>query len=410
MNPTIEIFSQGEEVVTGQVTDTNAAWLSQHLVEMGFSVTRHTAVGDKLADLKALLIEISLRAEGCLCTGGLGPTSDDLTAQAVAEAFGLPLEFDETAFDNIQHFFQRRGLSMPEINRKQAFFPKGAMRIDNDFGTAPGFCLLQNNCWFVFLPGVPYEMQQLFIQHVKADLASRFTLTPQRLITLKTWGMGESHLQQQTNQVSLPETVQLGFRATLEENQVKLLFPHDYPATEINSIVSQLLEKIGTAVFAVDGLYERAGDMVSVVSQSLTAQKQTVALLETASCGLLAAKCIGQPWLIEASYQQKFNALAQTQTASQLINTALHLGRALQRSSCAEFALVQLYSGNPAAFADSQQSLTLYNVLTTARGFCQHTQIITGTLQRKQHQAAFSALDLLRRFLQHTESLCPYYD
>jgi molybdenum cofactor synthesis domain-containing protein len=92
MNPTLEIFSQGEEIVTGQTVDTNAAWLAQQGVICGFTVTRHTAVGDKINDLVELLQNISQRADCCICTGGLGPTSDDLTAEAVAIAFNLLLE------------------------------------------------------------------------------------------------------------------------------------------------------------------------------------------------------------------------------------------------------------------------------------------------------------------------------
>ncbi|NOQ35163.1 MAG: competence/damage-inducible protein A, partial [Methylococcaceae bacterium] len=135
MNPKVEIFSQGEEVVTGQVADTNAAWLSTQLVEMGFKVSRHTAVGDKLEDLISLLQEIASRADCCICTGGLGPTTDDLTREAVATAFDAPLEFDEIALKNISEYFTQRDRAMPEVNRKQAYFPKNAKRIDNDWGT-----------------------------------------------------------------------------------------------------------------------------------------------------------------------------------------------------------------------------------------------------------------------------------
>ena len=155
MNPTLEIFSQGEEIVTGQTVDTNAAWLSQKAVACGFTVTRHTAVGDKLGDLIVLLQDIAQRADCCICTGGLGPTSDDLTAEAVASAFNLPLEFDEFAFEQINRFFAHRNRTMPESNRKQAMLPQGAVRIDNEWGTAPGFSLDFGRCWFVFLPGVP---------------------------------------------------------------------------------------------------------------------------------------------------------------------------------------------------------------------------------------------------------------
>jgi nicotinamide-nucleotide amidase len=148
MNPTLEIFSQGEEIVTGQIVDTNAAWLSQQAVACGFTVTRHTAVGDKLDDLIVLLQDISPRADCCICTGGLGPTSDDLTAEAVAYAFNLPLKFDDIAFEQISNFFAHRNKTMPESNRKQAMLPHGAERIDNEWGTAPGFSLQYGRCWF----------------------------------------------------------------------------------------------------------------------------------------------------------------------------------------------------------------------------------------------------------------------
>jgi competence/damage-inducible protein CinA-like protein len=408
MSPTVEIFSQGEEVITGQVADTNAAWLSQQLMEMGFLITRHTAVGDKLTDLTVLLKEIANRAECCICTGGLGPTCDDLTAKAVAQAFDLPLQFDEIAFAAISGFFQHRGMDMPEVNRKQAMFPQGATRIDNDVGTAPGFCLRYQNCWFVFLPGVPYEMQKLFSQHIKSLLKQRFSLTPPRLVTIKTWGLGESQLQAYLNQISLPDSVQLGFRAGWDENQTKLLFPFDYPLDATEKIIAQIVEKMGAAVFAVDGLSETAGDLISVVAHLLTAQQKTVAVLETASCGLVAARCVGQAWLVESVYQQKYT-FSDNESATELINTAKQLGLALQQTSGADFALIQLYAGNKTAFSDPKQSVTLYNILTAADGFCHHSKTLAGSMQRKQHNAAFSSLDLLRRFLQQTHSLCPYY-
>jgi molybdenum cofactor synthesis domain-containing protein len=229
MNPTLEIFSQGEEVVTGQTIDTNAAWLSEQVVNLGFIVTRHTAVGDKLYDLMALLREISVRADCCLCTGGLGPTSDDMTAEAVSKAFDLPLELDEIALAQIKLFFSLRQREMPESNRKQALFPKGYERIDNVWGTAPGFSLQVGRCWFAFMPGVPSEMRHLFFESIKATLSSRFDLLPSQLITLKTMGIGESAIQQRINEIPIPKSVQLGFRASPDDVQTKLLFPHDYP-------------------------------------------------------------------------------------------------------------------------------------------------------------------------------------
>ncbi len=399
MRPVVEIFSQGEEVITGQVADTNAAWLSQQLMAMGFLISRHTAVGDKLADLVVLLTEIAARADCCICTGGLGPTCDDLTAQAVAQAFDLQLQFDDIAFANMCSFFQQRAMVMPEINRKQAMLPQGALRIDNDYGTAPGFCLRYQHCWFVFLPGVPYEMQQLFTQQIKPLLQQRFSLNPPRLVTIKTWGLGESQLQACLNQISLPADVELGFRAGWDENQTKLLFPFDYSLIEAEKLVAHIVDTIGDCVFALEGLSaETGGDLISVVAQLLTGQHKTVALLETASCGLLAARCVGQTWLVESVYQQKYTFSA-NESATVLVDTAKHLGQTLRQTSGADFALVQLYAGSKTEFSDPNQRVTLYNVLITADGFCQHSKMLTGSLQRKQHTAAFSSLDVLRRFL-----------
>lgn len=254
MNPSAEIFSQGEEVVIGQVADTNAAWLSQQLISLGFTLTRHTVVGDNLPDLIAVLTEIAARADCCICTGGLGPTSDDLTAVAVSQAFNLPLLFDELAFTQIQAYFRRKNRIMPELNRKQALLPQASTRIDNTVGTAPGFCLQHQNCWFVFLPGVPFEMQHLFTETVAADLKKRFTLAPLQRITIKTSGIGESELQEKINQLTLPEAVQLGFRACVTEVHTKLVFPADYPMTDIAALVAKIVEKFADKVFAVEGL------------------------------------------------------------------------------------------------------------------------------------------------------------
>ena len=254
MNPTLEIFSQGEEIVTGQTVDTNAAWLSQQAVTCGFTVTRHTAVGDKLDDLIILLQDISQRADCCICTGGLGPTSDDLTAEAVALAFNLPLEFDGIAFEQITRFFAHRNRMMPESNRKQAMLPQGAERIDNEWGTAPGFSLHFGRCWFAFLPGVPTEMKHLFQEHILPKLSARFLLKPDQLITIKTLGLGESVIQERIKTIALPAEVQLGFRAGTDAVQTKLWFPSDYPKTAETALVAGFAEQLGDYVFAVDGL------------------------------------------------------------------------------------------------------------------------------------------------------------
>jgi len=407
MNPTLEIFSQGEEVVTGQTVDTNAAWLSEHVVAMGFTVTRHTAVGDKLDDLVTLLREISVRADCCICTGGLGPTSDDLTAEAVAKAFDLPLEFDDVAFEQIKRFFMLRNRPMPESNRKQAMFPKGAERIDNAWGTAPGFSLQVGRCWFAFVPGVPLEMRHLFSESIQPTLASRFLLQPGKLITIKTLGVGESAIQERISAIEIPPQVQLGFRASPDDVQTKLLFPHDYPEAAVAALASKVAEELGDSVFAIDGFGRASGDLVFVIDQLMTVGGHTLAVVETASQGLLAAKCIGLPWLLETRYEQSLERLGQklavTVNGNDLIATAQAVASEIKKTGAADFVLVQLYAGDNKTFHDKDQSIILYNTLLTGDGFHQTTHSVAGPIKRKQNQAALLALDLLRRYLQHKE-------
>jgi competence/damage-inducible protein CinA-like protein len=407
MNPTFEVFSQGEEIVTGQVVDTNAEWLSEQAVAMGFNVTRHTAVGDKLEDLIQVLLDISNRADCCICTGGLGPTSDDLTAEAVAKAFGLPLVFDGIAFAQIQQFFNSRNRPMPECNRKQAMLPQGSIRLDNQRGTAPGFALQNRRCWFAFVPGVPSEMRHLFLEHIRPMLAGRFVLRPSKLITIKTIGIGESDLQDRINTIEIPSQVQIGFRAELGEVQTKLLFPGDYPQAQLESLVHLIAGTIGDAVFAIEGLGHHSGDLVSVVDQLMAAGGHTLAVVETVSQGLLAAKMVGVSWLLSAVYEQSVERLTQRLEVKNhpddLIATSKAIAKEVQKNTSADMVLIQLTSRDYYMNPNNDKAVTVTSTLLVNNEHKHTVRTITGDINRKQHQAALLSLDLLRRYLQGKE-------
>jgi nicotinamide-nucleotide amidase len=413
MNPTLEIFSQGEEIVTGQVVDSNAAWLSQQAVTMGFTVTRHIAVGDKLDDLVQVLLDISGRADCCICTGGLGPTSDDLTAEAVAKAFELPLVFDDIAYSQMQQFFSKRNRQMPECNRKQAMLPQGSLRLVNLTGTAPGFALQQGRCWFAFVPGVPSEMQAMFLAHIQPMLAQQFVLQPNQLITIKSIGIGESDLQERISKIAIPPQVQLGFRAELDVVQTKLLFPGDYPQTELEGLTQQMATAIGgNAIFAIDGLSHQkgnhqAGNLVPVLDGLMMAGDYTLAIVETVSQGLLAAKLVEVSWLLSANYMQSLNALTQSlhvkNSPDNFAATAKAIASAVQQATGATIALVQLATDDYCAAKDNDKAVTVINTLLVGSEYRQTVRTLAGDIKRKQHQAAIFSLDLLRRYLQGKE-------
>lgn len=402
--PIAEIFSQGDEVVTGAIADTNAAWLSRELAPLGFEVARHTTVGDHLDALVNLLREISQRADLCLGTGGLGPTCDDLTSEAVGRAFGMPLEEDPAALAQIEAFFARMGRAMPEVNKKQAWLPRGAERLDNRWGTAPGFAVRAGRCRFVFMPGVPSEMQAMFGHWVKPDLERRFSLRPDRLVVLRTIGVGESTLQEHLNWVSLPPAARLGFRAGGPENQVKLLFPANFPEDELQDTIRLAVAAIGEAVYAIGGDDDAESTLEAAAGRGLAASGAKLFIVETVSGGALAHRCAGRDWLLgglAAPSHDLLHGWLGTAAADDASRTAACLAVAARQRSGADYALIQ-YTGEESLCEDSEAPIDVHFALAGAERLWQECRAIGGKPARRRNTAAALALDFLRRRLPGT--------
>src|SRR5512146_1096241 len=152
---TVEILSTGDELLTGQVVDTNSAWLMDRLWDLGVMPRRKVLVGDDREDLRGAIAEAAGRSDVVVMSGGLGPTEDDLTSEVVAAAAGVPLELHEPSLAAIRERFARLGREMTPNNARQARMPRGATVIPNRFGTAPGFSVRLGRCELVALPGVP---------------------------------------------------------------------------------------------------------------------------------------------------------------------------------------------------------------------------------------------------------------
>src|SRR5947208_2194813 len=167
-----EIISIGSELTSGQNLDTNSQWLSQRLAEIGIPVHWHTTVADDLADNVGALRVAAGRAQLVLVSGGLGPTQDDLTREALAAAAGVGLVLHEPSLAHIREMFAKRGRTMPERNSVQAMIPDGGEPIPNDHGTAPGVWMRLGNAWVAAMPGVPSEMFAMFEERVRPLLLS----------------------------------------------------------------------------------------------------------------------------------------------------------------------------------------------------------------------------------------------
>ena len=189
----IKNISIGDELLIGQVINTNAAWLGEHLSEAGFHLDSVLTIGDsERAILDAF--DSCMDAELVLVTGGLGPTADDITKPTVCKFFDTELEFCQAAYDNVLSLFKRRGFQMSERNRSQAMLPKSCVYIPNTYGTAPCMWLEKKGVVFVFMPGVPFEMKGIFTDELLPRIKARFHSVPYEKRVIMTTGIGESFL------------------------------------------------------------------------------------------------------------------------------------------------------------------------------------------------------------------------
>lgn len=290
-----EVISIGDELTTGQRLDTNSQWLSQQLGDLGHRVMYHTTVADDLAANVAVFRAARERADLVVATGGLGPTADDLTRDAVAQTAGVELEFDQVSFDHIAALFARRQRPMPPANRVQALFPRGARIIPNPHGTAPGIDLDlprsgRGPCRVFCLPGVPAEMKEMWFGTVAPAL--ELAAGPERRIwrhyALKCFGVGESDLEQM-----LPDIIRRGRdpQVGITASQAMLTLRISVTGRDdaecraaAQPTIDTIRQCLGTLLVS-----EQDEDLHEVVARLLTERRQTLATVECATPGLLAA-------------------------------------------------------------------------------------------------------------------------
>lgn len=279
----VEMLSTGDEVLHGQIVDTNAAWLADCFFQQGLPLSSRTTVGDNLESLVATFLERSLSADVLIVNGGLGPTSDDLSALAAAKAAGVPLVEHSQWIEVMERYFIARGRVMPETNRKQALLPANAELIDNPVGTACGFSLVLNDCLIFFTPGVPSEFKVMVNEQILPRLRARFTLPePPICLRLTSFGRSESSLAKQFDSLTLPENCVLGYRSSMPIIELKLTGPASQ---------KELMERDWQLVKQGVGdnlIFEGTEGLAQKIGKSLKEKKLHVVVSEQFSAGLLS--------------------------------------------------------------------------------------------------------------------------
>ncbi len=232
--PKITILTIGDELLIGQVVDTNAAWMARELNLHGMEVFRKMTIADTLAEINFGLRSALAESDIVLMTGGLGPTKDDVTKKALAEYFNVGMTFSEETWERIQRFFQRLGRDTTPAHREQCFMPANANLLTNKMGTAPGMWMEEGGKIVVSMPGVPYEMKYLMANEVIPRLGDRHQLRPIMHRTLLTIGEGESRLAAKIEDLEeqLPDHIKLAFLPNLGQVRLRLTGRGD-SATEL---------------------------------------------------------------------------------------------------------------------------------------------------------------------------------
>lgn len=304
----VEMLSTGDEVLHGQIVDTNAAWLADFFFNQGLPLTRRNTVGDNLDALVAILRERSEQADVLIVNGGLGPTSDDLSALAAATAKGEGLILHPEWLETMTRFFAERGRPMAESNRKQAEIPASAEMINNPVGTACGFAIQLNRCLMFFTPGVPSEFKVMVEQEILPRLRQRFTLPdPPVCLRLTTFGRSESELAQSLNPLTLPPGVVMGYRSSMPIIELKLTGP----ANQRDAMLALWPEVRKVAGDSL--IFEGTEGLPAQIARCLQERQLSLTLSEQFTSGLLALQLsrAGAPLLASEVVPAQEETLAQ---------------------------------------------------------------------------------------------------
>jgi len=285
-----EIINIGDEILIGQIVNTNAAWMAEQLNLSGFSVVHMTTIPDTAEAISEALKQAALRADIIILTGGLGPTKDDITKQTLADYFQTDLVRDATVLEKVEAFFASRKQALTETNRRQADIPSNCTPLSNPYGTAPGMWFEENGKVYASIPGVPVEMKHLMSQEIIPRLKEKFQ--PGHIVhkTIMTNGLGESHLSDKINEweENLPAHIKLAYlprpgivrlrlsAAGADKNQLE---------QDVDEAVQQLTSLIPELIFGYDDI-----TLEEVVGRLLTSKEKSVATAESCTGGAIAAR------------------------------------------------------------------------------------------------------------------------
>jgi len=410
-----EIIAIGSELLTPDRLDTNSLFLTEQLNRLGIEVVRKLVVGDQRSQIRDAFREALGRAELVVSIGGLGPTEDDLTREALAELLGRRLILNEAILLGIQARFRRIGRQMPEINKRQAMVPEGAVVLENTQGTAPGLWLETDGRIVVLLPGPPQELKPMFTQEVEGRLAWRTSGVRLYKRELRVSGMAESDVEQriapiytrysdaQTTILASPGEVQIHLRTWSPD------------ATSAEKLLKEMVERIVMALG--ENIFTTKGESLEeVVARDLNLNGATIAVAESCTGGLLAQRLTSIPgsssyflggvvcysndlkrvWVdVPADLLESKGAVS--------MEVARALAEGIRRRSGSTLGLAVTGIAGPGGGSPDKPVGTVHVALAERAGGKERTLHLPGDRDRIRWQASQAALDLVRRYFLYAQ-------
>jgi nicotinamide-nucleotide amidase len=399
----------GDEITSGLKSDLNSAFIARELGSIGTSVSRITAVGDNLGEITGALRDAARHHQLVLVTGGLGPTDDDITRQAIAEAFGVRLVLDETVLASIEERFRHRGLSAPDSIKALALVPEGGRAIANTAGQAPGLVVTHEGATFYFMPGVPREARAV-LANILDELKQAEPRAFIKTRALRTVGITESEIAERLEPVAPRLAARLAYLP--EETGVDLVLTsrsHDEAEAlaALDEAAGLILERVGDRVYSTLG-----EDLHTVVGRMLIAAGKTIALAESCTGGLIAHLLTEVPGIsaclergvVSYSNKAKIEVLGVSQDLLETrgavsAEVAEAMARGVSASANTDLGLSTTGIAGPSGGSDAKPVGLVYVALASEGGCEVVRYVLVGGREAIKRRAAARALDLVRRHL-----------
>ena len=405
----------GTELLLGQITNSNAAWIGEQLAIAGIDCHHHTVVGDNHARMVAAMRACLARSDAVIVSGGLGPTQDDITREAIAEVMNVPLVRDEAIVDRIRAMFASRSREMPESNARQGDVPAKASVIEQKLGTAPGLICPVGNKVIYAVPGVPYEMEEMIVRAVLPDLRRRASEAGEEGATirsrvLRTWGLSESAVAEmvapRVEALEAQGHATLAFLASgIEGIKVRITAKaadEEAAVALLDTEEQELRSLLGTSVFGVD-----EQGIEDVVGRLLEERNWTVAVAESVTGGMLASRLVDVPgssaWfrggVVAYDSEVKFNVLGVRRGPVVCGEAAEAMAAGVAKLVGTEVGLATSGVAGP----DKQEDVEVGTVFVGLYldGTTESLELhLPGDRARVRSLGTISALDVLRRRLQ----------